>query len=209
MSTSRSNLPIRLGFFLERTAVMFPFLPGTFYRGIDRLPFLPTPEEEEELKGSRKARLLSLWERYSDLTFTGELHASQKTSKSLCSSFGDEGIDLEVVYAEVALMPSSSDEAANGGASQLLRSLRALHEHVTSRPVGSQMLGYDISYPAPDFHSFLFQPGLREEPEAPQYDINGFGLLSTVEQVEQILPVVNAMPSSWTPFCGIGIYWVR
>jgi len=67
------NLPIRPGFFLERTDVMFPLLPWTSYRGVDRSPFIPTPEEEEELKGSKKARLLYLWQRYSDLTYTGEL----------------------------------------------------------------------------------------------------------------------------------------
>jgi hypothetical protein len=203
------DLPIRLGFFLERTDVMFPFLPWTSYRGVDRLPFIPTPEEEDELKGSKKARLLFLWQRYSDLTYTGELHASQDAPRSLRGAFADEGIDFEVVYAEVAQMPPFEPEGAGQETSgPLLRRLRALHQQVASRPVGVQLLGYDVSHPLPSFHSFLFQPGLREEPEAPDLDINSAGLLDTIQQVEQILPVANSMASSLRPFCGIGVYFV-
>jgi len=65
-----------------------------------------------------------------------------------------------------------------------------------------------VSHPLPSFHSVPFQPSLREEPEAPDLDINIAGLLDSIQQVEQILPVANSMAFSWRPFCGIGVYFV-
>jgi len=209
MLTSGNDPPLRLGFFLERTEVMFPFLPGTFYRGVDRLPFEPTPEEDEQLRNSGKKRLLSLWQRYADLYFTGELHASLQLAGGLRSEFADEGVDFEVVYAEVVLIPPLDTEGLRFEMSEeILPRLRKLHEQVTSRPVGSRMLGFDLSYPLPGFHSALFQPGLRDLPEAPHLDVNSAGLLSDIAQVEELLPLANAMTSSWRPFCGIGVYLV-
>jgi hypothetical protein len=188
---------------------MFPFLPGSFYGGVDRLPFVPTPEEEEDLRNSKRATLLQLWQQYSDLTYTGQLHGSGHTTRALRDAFAAEGIDLEVIYAEVVLMPSVEmervDQKARG---LLLQRLRTLHQQVVSRPVGAQILGYDVSYPVPGFHSFLFQPGLREQPEAPNLDVNEAGLLSTVQEAGRIVAVANAMTSSWRPFCGIAVYSV-
>ena len=206
---SEMDVPIRLGFLLERTEVMFPFLPGSLYGGVDRLPFVPTPEEEESLRNSKRVTLLELWQQYSDLTYTGQLHGSPHATKFLRNAFAAEGIDLEVIYAEVVLMPSLEMEGVDQKArGLLLKRLHTFHQQVASRPVGAQMLGYDVSYPVPGFHSFLFQPGLREQPEAPHLDINGAGLLSTVQQAGQIVAVANAMTSSWRPFCGIAVYSV-
>jgi len=201
-----SDLPIRLGFFLQRTGVPFPFRPGICYRGIDRLPFPPPPEEEEEIARSGTARLLSLWREYCDVSFTGELHGDELLTRRLRRAFGEEGIDLEIIYAEVVLigtLPAGEDSVELMG-SVMLR-LRQLHDRVTSRPVGIPNLGYDVSYPLPGFHSALFQPGLQEIPGAPDFDLNSAGLLGTVDQVKNILPIANRMDSSWRPFCGIVI----
>jgi len=195
--------PIRLGFFLQLIGVAFPFRPGIFYRGVDRLPFPPTPEEEEELSSSGRARLLSLWEEYGDLSFTGELHGDEQLARRLRTAFADEGIDLEMVYAEVALVGTRQAEEHFAEIEPVITRLRKLHERVESLPAGIQELGYDVSYPLPRFHSVLFQPGLPEDPQTPDLDLNSAGLLSTVRQVEDILPIANSMDSSWRPFCGI------
>lgn len=205
---SAVDLPIRLGFFLEREDVMFPFRP-VFYRGVDRLPFIPTPEDEEELRASGKTKLLSLWQRYAEVTFTGELYASQSLATGLKTAFAEQGVGLEVIYAEVVKVPSSVTKELEPDVCERLRSrLRSLHTQVIAPHSGARMLGYDLSYPLPDFHSVLYQPGFQGEPETPRLDINTYGLFNNIEQLEQILPLANSISSSWRPFCGIGVYLV-
>lgn len=203
-------LPLRLGFVLERTSVPFPYRPGIFYRGVDRLPFDPTPEEEEELNRSGGARLVSLWHRYGDTLFTGELHRDQQLAVTLQREFAEEGSEFEVIYAEVIDVPGPPDTMlCDEGPSGTWDRLRRHHEAAAPRPGGALLLGYDVSYPLPSFHSVLLQPGLREKPDAPPLDVNDAGLLAHVDYLKAILKAANAMDSSWRPFCGIAVYSVR
>jgi hypothetical protein len=201
------NPCLRLGFVLGRTGVAFPYRPGTTYRGVDRLPFVPTLQEEEDLNRVGRATLISLWHRYADLLFTGELHADGQLAKDLRGEFAGEGLDFEVVYAEVlGLTQSEAETRDDKPAVGVCNRLRRHHERAARRPEGATLLGYDVSYPLPSFHSALFQPGFREKPNTPDLDLNSAGLLSDLDQLRQILPLANAMVSAWHPFCGIGVY---
>jgi hypothetical protein len=204
------SLPLRLGFLLERTDVSFPYRPGIFYRGVDRLPFDPSPEEEEELNRSGRVRLVSLWHRYGDALFTGDLHRDQQAAVALRGEFEAEGLEFEAIYAAVVSVPQRSaciavEEGSRGAWERLQRH----QEGVPPCPDRALFLGYDVSYPLPSFHSVLLQPGLREQPDAPLLDINSAGLLTDVAQLEAVLEIANALDSPWRPFCGIAVYSVR
>jgi hypothetical protein len=203
-------LPLRLGFVLERTGVPFPYRPEICYRGVDRLPFDPTPEEEEELQRSGKSRLVSLYHRYGDTLFTGELHRDQHLAMTLQREFAEEGSEFEVIYAAVVSAPSHPDSmVANEGSLATWNRLRHHHEAAPRCPTRALLLGYDVSYPLPSFHSVLLQPGLRDQPDGPLLNVNGAGLLANAEELEEIMTAANAMHSSWRPFCGIAVYSIR
>lgn len=204
------ELPLRLGFVLGRTSVPFPYRPEIIYRGVDRLPFVPTPEEEEELTRSGRTRLVSLWHRYGDTLFTGELHRDGQLAVTLQREFAAEGAEFELIYAEVVDVPSPPDPMpCDEGPRGAWDRLRRHHEAAASRPGRALLIGYDVSYPLPSFHSVLLQPGLREEPDAPPFSVNDAGLLAHIDHLRAILQAANAMDSSWRPFCGIAVYSVR
>ena len=202
------NLPLRLGFVLARTDVPLPGRPWIRYRGVDRMPFVPTPEEEDELARAGHARLVALWHQYWDVLFTAELYRDTSIATDLRDQFAQFGVALEVIYAEVGVVQELEGGFSDASFREAWDRLRRHGDRAGLRPADAGLLGYDVSYPLPGFHSVLVQPGLLEQPNSPDLDVNDMGLLDDVAQVKRILPVANAMTSSWRPFCGIRVYSV-
>jgi hypothetical protein len=173
------------------------------------MPFVPTPEEEEELSRAGHANLVMLWHRYWDVLYTADLHRDVSLATDLRDAFAHLGVALEVIYAEVGIVRGQEKVSADEAVRNVWERLRHHHDRAGLRPANAIPLGYDVSYPLPGFHSLLVQPGLLEHPESPDVDVNSMGLLDDVDQVKQILPIANATTSSWRPFCGIRVYSVQ
>ena len=208
---SGTRTPFRLGFFLERTGVACFKWPSAPYRGIDRPPNLPTPEEEDELRSSGRSALADLWDRYWDATDSRQLNTNLPLAQDLQREFRIEGIELEVVYSEIVMIPDNLDDYPHGNLwlEQLdfvLQHWRHVHNLSAARPENLDFLGFDLSHPVPSFHSAIFQPGLHKtHPRLPDH-LNQVGLFEDVDTALRFLRAANEMDYGGLPFCVLGIW---
>src|SRR5438552_14660724 len=107
-------IPFRLGFFLQRTGVSCASWPDVPYRGIDRLWFLPTFEEQDELRAAGRNHLADLWDRYWDAEDSHELMVNLQLAQDLQREFFQEGVKLDLAYAEIAMIPDDLAEYPHG-----------------------------------------------------------------------------------------------
>jgi hypothetical protein len=183
------------------------------YRGIDRLPHLPTFEEQDELRFSGRKRLADLWDRYWEAKDSGELRVNLLLAQSLCLAFSKEGIRLEVVYGELLLIPTNLANYPRGRlwAEELLRILQQeqpIHSKFEDRPKNLCLLGLDISQLFESFHSVIVQPGLdRTCPHLSQH-LNSHGLFDDLDTAAEFLHEANKMDYGPLPFCVLGIWEV-
>ena len=77
------SVPLRLGFWLERVGVTCLKWPSVPYRGIDRPPYLPSLEEEDELRSTGRRRLADLWDHYWDAEDSGELNINLRLAQDV------------------------------------------------------------------------------------------------------------------------------
>src|SRR6266576_2398026 len=87
MNGTAKGSPIRLGFFLERGSAACSAWPEVAYRGIDRLPHLPTPEEQERLLSSGSSELAQLWDVYWEASINGKINVDGRLAKELQRRF--------------------------------------------------------------------------------------------------------------------------
>jgi hypothetical protein len=203
---------IHLGFFLERTSVSCFAWPEMAYRGIDRLPYLPTQEEQEQMLSSGKSDLAKLWDRYWEANIDGVINVDGKLARVLQQEFLEWGITFEVIYGEIVVIPSLDKYPHRALWSENLESAllhqQDTHQRIRSRPDNIEFLGFDISHPVPTFHSAILQPGLNNMcPHLPQ-QLNSNGLFNTLEEALLVLEKANSLDYGLLPFCILGI-WVR
>ncbi len=207
------DLPVRLGYFLEREGVAAAAFPAVRYRGIDRLPYLPTDEELQALRRAGRERLVALWERYLHAEDEGTPYTDRALALDFRRAFRREGVELEVVYGEVTAVPENLETYPGGTpwARTLLSALQGMHNrnaHFARRPQGLDFLGYDISHPVPTFHSAIYQPGLhRVQPDLPRY-LNRHGLFGDLATALRFLHAANAMDYGALPFCVLQVWSV-
>lgn len=208
---SDAPMPFRLGFFLERVGVTCFKWPSVPYRGIDRIPYLPTPEEEDELRSSGRGALADLWDRYSDARFSGKLNSNLSLAQGLLRDFLDEEIELEMVYAEIVMIPDDLHEYPRGMdwaelLTQSLQNIRPVHERLTGRPENLHFLGFDVAQLFESFLSAIFQPGLHEtQPRLPDH-LNRAGLFDDIDTASKFLRAANEMGYGPLPYCVLGIW---
>ncbi len=207
------SLPLRLGFWLERVGVTCLKWPSVPYRGIDRPPYLPSLEEEDELRSTGRRRLADLWDHYWDAEDSGELNINLRLAQDVQREFFNEGIEFEVVYGEIVTIPQNLYQYPHGTLwtefllEQLPR-IRRIHQNFAARPQGIRWLGYDISHPIDSFHSAIFQPGLHETCPGLPDDLNRAGLFDDLNAASRYLHAANEMDYGPLPFCVLGIWEV-
>jgi hypothetical protein len=202
--------PLQLGHFLQRRGVRLSVWPDVQYRGIDRLPYVPSLEEEQILQATGQGELVQLWTSYWDALESGELSASLAIAQCFQHAFRTHGYDFELVYAQILEIPAHLDDYPHGrlwlrdlelAADHLIR----VHEQIDRSLSNLALLGVDISHPTIMFHSAIFQPGLnRRVPDLPGY-LNDHGLFPNFENARPLIDDANAMDYGAFPFCGIEI----
>jgi len=198
------NLP--LGFYLARTGVQTASSPRVPYRGIDRLPYIPTPKEEEELRLAGRRRLADLWVEYADAEYDKTFVFDSQLALDYQRKFFDEGIRFEVIYGEIVFVPENLEQYALGDRwmSGLNEALRRWHQTLPQswrNPTDLAFLGVDISHPFPTFHSAIYQPGLHESRPDLIPELNRSGLFGDIGAALPFLECGNRMGYGALPFC--------
>ena len=205
------QLPIRMGFYLERARVTCFCWPDKPYRGIDRFPFLPSFEEQDEWMATGREKLSDLWDRYWDAKEDGETQASLELALRLQREFFAENIELEVVYSEIVMIPENLERYPQGEYwaerfASILPIFEQTHERLKQRPDNLRFLGFDVTTLHSIFHSVIYQPGLHETcPDLPNY-LNDAGLFADLDTASRFLNAANEM--DYAPFLVVSVWEV-
>ena len=188
--------------------------PSVLYRGVDREPFPPTPEEEDAMRSAGNASLVDLWERYTDLEYSQEFQRNLPVAIRTRIDFLRQGIDVELVYCQIEYIPSDLDAYPHGDewSRSLTMSLdfrRSNHHLIEGPPIDSEFLGFDVAHPVPSFHSAIFQPGLHRTAPHLRHHLNADGLFSDLKTVKDFVLLANEMDYGIQPFCALGVWLCR
>lgn len=182
--------------------------PECEYRGLDRRPELPGPDQDDDLRGRGRDRLIGIRDELWNLEDTRELHRSPEAALRLREALEAEGFPVEIVLARVVPPRDLSD---------LPQDLRSAYEDRRRRwaigtpatGVGTQPLGMDVTYPFPTFHSAIRQPTLGAVAPELVGELNEFGLLPTLEVASEVAHRGNRRDTSWRPLCAAEISLVE
>jgi hypothetical protein len=192
-----------LGYWLADTDVWLGSDRGREYRGLDRLPYLPGPDQDEDLR-AREGRLLRARNRYWRLDDAGWLRRSAAIALELRDEFAAAGISLEVVRADLADLPDTTglpgDLEGRFNADLTRWTVELSHESQQATP-----LGFDVTYPFPSFHSAIRQPVLERYAPRLLDGLNEAGLFPTLDRAQAAVHRCNATDTAWRPFCAIAI----
>jgi hypothetical protein len=185
-----------------------PLAPGSGvrYRGIDRQPSVPGPDEDERLRSEGRAAFLQIRDRYWEEEDSGALQVDGGLAVELRDQFAAEGVELEVILAEIIETP---------GFGSIPQDLRVHFERwigkwqITPRngPTNCVVLGIDVTYPFPSFHSAIYQPQLRDAAPILMEELNDAGLFppDRLEVAREAAKKCNELDTSWRPFCAVMI----
>ena len=146
-----------------------------------------------------------------DAVDSRELNTNLPLAQDLQREFRKEGIELEVVYSEILMIPDNLDDYPHGKlwSEQLdfvLQHWRHVHDLLAARPENLHFLGFDLSGPVPSFHSAIFQPGLHKtHPRLPDH-LNQAGLFEDADTASRFLRAALEMDYGILPFCVLGIW---
>jgi hypothetical protein len=178
------------------------------YRGLDRRPDLPGPDEDTDLRDQGRARLIDLRNEFWDREDSRELHRDPVAALRLSGALNAEGFSVEVVLAD--LIPASN-------LNRLPADLRSAYEErlsewlIESPPVTdtARSLGIDVTYPFPTFHSAIRQPTLSEIAPELIDELNDSGLFADLDVAQQAADRGNRRDTSWRPLCAVEISLVE
>ena len=205
--------PISLGLFLQRTGVTCSKWPGRPYRGIDRLPYVPSPLELEDLRSSGSNEWADIWDAYWDAWESSSLRVDLRLIQKVRRDFLRYNLEFEIVFGEIAAVPKNLQAFPHGSLWErelqvALARIRRTTQEPVSRPPQARFLGFDLSHPVPSFHSAIFQPGLHSvHPRLPD-QLNMDGLFDDLNTALRFLDAANQMDYGVLPFCVIGIWEV-
>jgi hypothetical protein len=211
----RTNLcPVPLGFYLERVDERTSTWTDIHYRGIDRLPYFLTPEEENDLTREGRTRLLELWEDLAAVEYEPKEAFNRSRLARLRDGFENEGVRFDLVYAEIVLVPNDLARYKRGALwkRELRNSLEQWISQVPSDTPSHEdfaLLGYDISHPFPTFHSAINQPGLGDREPSLRNMLNRNGLLDEMSPAADLMAEANELDYGPLPFCVISVWAVE
>ena len=192
-----------LGYWLADSDVRLGSDRRRGYRGLDRLPYVPGPDED----GGRRPReggLLRARSRYWRLDDASWIRRSAAVALELRDEFAAAGVSLEVVRADLAGLPDAdalpADLKSHFDANLTRWTVERPHEAQSATP-----LGFDVTYPFPSFHSAIRQPVLERHAPRLLDDLNEWGLFPTLDGAQTAGRICNATETAWRPFCAVAI----
>lgn len=205
---SHTALPIPLGYYLVRAGIVCHNWPHVKYRGVDRLPYVPSPFEIDEWRDTGKKEIADLWDKYFNAFDDASLNTNRQFIQRVRKEFQLNGFEYDVIYVQLASIPNDSFLYRSGwpGAKDIKRAIEYLKSRPCVLPKQEDLFcGYDISYPLPSFHSAIFQPGFNEI--LPDLDklLNINGLVNDIDLAVKLQNTANGMGYS-LPFCVLGVW---
>jgi hypothetical protein len=179
-----------LGFLVESREAQLP--SGLIYRGIDRLPDVRSPDE------LRRSLRDVLADRYWEDLEDGSVQTSLVIASELAEKFSLLGQPMEVIHAEVSLIPTAL--ARHDSMVEAVLTKRAYPQ----RPFGARFIGVDVALPIPSYFSAIRNSQVSEEL------LNAFGLLTDLEAALGIAEKLNsARDPALIPLCCVQICEIR
>ena len=200
-----------MGFLLAKLGVTCADFPHNPYRGIERLPAPDNFEGELALARAGHDGVWQLWEAYWEADDSGDLATDLAVAQGLCDRFSSNGIDVEVIYAELVdvpvLTPTPSLFETGWRCEDVFARYKRVAEKLLNRPANLTFYGFDLSQPLPTYHSVIRQPGFRALAHRLSSGINQYGLIEDREAARNLLGSANEM-SVHRPICVIGVWGI-
>jgi len=197
-------MPISLGYWLVDAHVGVGVGRRHEYRGLDRLPPMPGPDEDRGLAARGGVGLLRARNHYWRLDDAGWLRRNGEAALELRDEFAAVGISLEVVRADLADLPDTHGLPADLE-SRFRTNLGRWNVERLHTPLPATPLGFDVTYPFPNFHSAIRQPVLENVSPGYVDDLNEFGLFRTADAARRPAALCNRKDTAWRPFCCVAI----
>lgn len=203
-------MPFRLGFLLRRRGVHPYETSRTEYRGVDREPEYPPPDELEKWRHSGEEQIAVLWDDFGAAVYEQRLDASLSLALRFRSRFDRLGIELDLIFAAIEYMPSDYSQYRHASLwkASLSKCLDArLDTHFATANVSmpERFLGFDVSHPVPSFHSAIVQPGLSAVDRRLGKRLNANGLFEEAETAVEMMEKANTMDYGLLPFCVLSV----
>jgi len=200
---------LRLGYWVETSGqTCFPF-PDVAYCGVDRLP-ADLDFADKVIAGKAFTAIDGVWDAYYEAELSGKLNVDLVLAQRLQHELAQFGIDVDIVYAEVVLVPADAATYPSGKLwletlATVLLARADVHNILKARPGNLRFAGYDIAQP-PAFHSAIYHSGL--DTVRPDYvnHLNASGLFGSVNDAEEFLGAANGLAYGMLPFCLIGVW---
>lgn len=188
-------MPSPLGYALSDLSFGSARFRGLPYRGIERHYFSPDLDEFIAATSGQGPPLDPVWDRFWDAKDSGEIYWDRALAVGLRDEFRHVGLDLEVIYVEVAAIPDPAALspairerwlARWNGMEEVLAKHRA---RIQTRPVGIKPLGFDLASPFSVFGSVIMNPG----PPIPRLTpdvLNANGLLDNRDEAVSLMDEV-------------------
>lgn len=194
----------RLGFELVERGVKLSRGAGPIYRGVERMYYFPNPFELSE-KAERA------WSLYWDAEEDGRLRSDVQAADELKDVLGEVGLGLEVIYSEVIVLPDETavepEALAHPFRPEMLAWLPEHSARVPPPPKSFVPMGFDISTPAPTYHSVI----RNGAPGVDRYDdvlahLNAVGLTEDLAYATELMNAANATGYRLGTFCVLRVY---
>lgn len=199
-----------LGYWLEGTGVRLFRRPTVEYRGLDRLIAIPIPGPQDygELVAQGRSSLVDTTEAYQKAREDFRLNTDRDTAFELRDRLSQEGMCLEVIFAEVLSVPKlpGRDSDLEQISEQQFRYWERVHNHFDGIDFRSGLtpMGIDVTYPHPSFHSAIFHGNLDDSMPGYESHLNEFGLFPDDESIADIVRDLNVLSDySLRPFCPV------
>ncbi|MGB9113257.1 MAG: hypothetical protein WCF24_11085 [Acidimicrobiales bacterium] len=170
-----------------RTDATLPVPAGQMYRGVDRLPRVPDPTEQQS------DVVAKAWTRYLDAWDDGLVGKDLSLARSLAAGLGEAGQPAEVVYVEVVVPPPVAvNVSAIEQREKSLSWVVARSAGVEPPPNDVVRLGLDVATPMPQFHSALLEPELVKKDDRFRASINDSGLVDDLRYAVELMNQANS-----------------
>lgn len=200
-----------LGYWILKTGIVLPANGSVEYGGLDRMTQigLPGPHEDRELLESGRADFHAARNDYWEAEESHQLNKERLVAISLCDRFRKEGLEVEVVFAEVLSVPQlpCEDDELNDHMRKALLFRRSVHDFLVAPDYAAHLepIGIDVVYPNPSFHSAVYQPVLSSILPGFERELNEHGLYPSLESAHLAVSIANDQETSWRPFCPVKI----